>query len=90
MSFSGWVSESLLDNIQRGDLRGRIRVTRGSSSTLEEDKKMMNQCCTLLRGNKLNVLVSKCPLTIYHIEFIIRWQMGSKQKEDQEKHGERI
>jgi hypothetical protein len=32
------VSESLSDNIKRGVLRGRMTITRGTSSTLEEEE----------------------------------------------------
>jgi hypothetical protein len=38
MSFSGQVSKSLSDNIQRDALRDRMTVTRGSSSMLEEEE----------------------------------------------------
>jgi hypothetical protein len=36
--FSGRVSESLSDNIQIGVLKDRMTLTRGSSSTLEEEE----------------------------------------------------
>jgi hypothetical protein len=38
VSFSVRVSESLSDNIQRGALRNRMTVTKGSSSTLQEEE----------------------------------------------------
>jgi hypothetical protein len=42
-SFSGRMSEYLSDNIQRGALRNRMTVPRGSSSTLEEEKPKLDQ-----------------------------------------------
>jgi hypothetical protein len=37
---------SLSDNIQRGVLRDKMKVTRGSSSTLEEEEEVfMLMCC---------------------------------------------